>query len=346
MTGDVLPTPSDASPEDADAGVPPAQDATDASSNNADADTTQVDASVGPVLLTPDLCDDPNNMALLMDALATSGEGPSYGTINTEQVLSMIQAPTEGPFYMVNLMRFRENALYPDGRETDLTGQEANQLYSPIEFLTAIGAKIVFAGDVSTSTSGVDPYWHQVAIVEYPCPISLFAMSADPEFQARAVHKDAGLEATIVMVTHLQPLEELGEVQTPFPGTAEDPSFELVRVHRYRQQALYPEGSNEPDRSGQEAMDLYGSNVQDVALQYGVYPKAHLKVQGVFIGDEREWDDVWIHAVPSNAAFEALSADPAVVAAQHHLEAALEDTYGLVTHPFFSSIPILGDTQP
>jgi len=306
---------------------------------DAASDSPAVDAGNAPLLeLTPDLCDDPSKLALLMDAMSAGGDGPSFGEVNTEQVLRMTEAPTEGPFYMVNLIRYREQARYADGRATDLTGREADALYSPIEFITAIGAQIVFVGDVASTTTGAEDAWDVVAIVEYPCPLAFFAMAAHPEFQARAVHKEAGVEATIVMVTHRQPLEETEPANSPFPATADDPAFEWVRVNRYREQAQYSDDANEPSRTGQEAMDLYMDSVRDAEKQLGVYPKARLKVQGVFIGDGREWNEVWIDFVPSNAAFEALAADPSVAAAQHHLEAALEDAYGLVTHPMISTI--------
>ncbi|MCP4612735.1 MAG: hypothetical protein GY845_28910 [Planctomycetes bacterium] len=303
-----------------------------------DGDATDA-INMPPLELTPDLCDDSNNMALLMNSLGSDGSSPSYGKLNQEQAMRMVTAPTEGPFYMVNLVRFRNEAEYPDGRETDLTGREANALYSPIEFLDAIGARIVFVGEVDGTTVGEENEWNEVAIVEYPCPLALFAMSAHPEFQARSVHKNASLEVSTVMVTHLQTLRDIEPTETPFPTTTDDPAFQLVQVIRYHDQAQYDIGSNEPSRTGREAMDLYTSSVREAELRLGVYPIARFTVQGVFIGDGRAWDEIWIDHVPSNAVFEALSADPDVIAAQHHREAALEDAYGLVTSPMISSIP-------
>ena len=302
------------------------------------ADMGAGDAGEAPPLeLTPNLCDDPSNLALLMDALGSGG--PSFGEVNPEQLQRMFQAPTEGPFYMVNLIRFREMALYPDGRPTDLTGREANALYSPTEFIAAIGARPVFVGEVDETVVGQAGFWHQVAIVEYPCPLALFAMSAHPEFQARSIHKEAGVEVSTVMVTHLRPLGDVETTETPFPSTAEDPAFELVQVIHHRDQALYAPGSNEPARTGLEAMAVYTATVSEANRRFGVTPKARLQVQGVFIGDGRVWDEVWIDLVPSRAAYDALSADPAVTAVLHHREAALEDAYGLTTFPMISAIP-------
>jgi hypothetical protein len=322
-----------------DAGTDDAGTNDSATSDSATSDSAASDgAEAPPVELTPDLCDDPSKMALLVESLGGGGS-PSYGEINLEQIQRMVAAPTQGPFYMVNLIRFREQAVYPDGRETDLTGSEANALYAPVEFLAAIGARAVFAGQVIGTTIGQDGAWDEVAIVEYPCPLALFAMSAHPEFQARSVHKEAGVEASIVMVTHLQPLEDLEPTDTPFPPTASDPAFELVQVIRHHEQAQYPTGSNEPARTGKEAMDLYASSVQEAQLRLGISPAARLDVQGVFIGDGSAWDAVWIDHVPSRAALNALASEPEAVAAEHHRQAALADAYGLMVDAMLSELP-------
>jgi hypothetical protein len=155
-------------------------------------------------MLTPDICDNASNMAVIQDSFIWRGIMES-GELNPEQIERMVAEPTRGPFYMLNLIRYREFAEYRDGRETNLSGREANTIYSPTEFPAAIGANIVSYAPVDAQIDGSDYIWEEIALVEYPCPAGFFAMSTDPEFQARAVHKDAGVEKTIVMVTHLQP---------------------------------------------------------------------------------------------------------------------------------------------
>ena len=59
----------------------------------------------------------------------------------------------DGPVWMVNLMKYRETADYADGRESAISGREADDLYTPLESLAAVGAEIVFAGDVDSSSS-------------------------------------------------------------------------------------------------------------------------------------------------------------------------------------------------
>ena len=297
--------------------------------------SAQDDPEPPAIELTPDLCDDPSNVAAIMGAMDNGGDGPSYGSVNTEQAMRMVQAPTEGPFYMVNLIKFREQAEYPDGRETDLTGREANNLYSPLEFISAVGAQPVFAGEVNGDVSDEASAWDQVGIVEYPCPLALFAMGTQPEFQATSIHKNAGLEASTIMVTHVRPFDafDLPEV------AADDTAFELVQVVRYNEEAQYSDGSDESSRTGQEAMDFYAASILEAGLTYGVYPKARLEVEGVYIGDGQHWDEVWVYYAPSQEAFDAFMADPVVVAAQYHRDAALDDAYELVSDPMVSVIP-------
>ncbi len=48
---------------------------------------------------------------------------------NREQMAGFLEPGPSGPIYMVNLLKFKEHAEYEDGRETDLTGSQAYQLY-------------------------------------------------------------------------------------------------------------------------------------------------------------------------------------------------------------------------
>ncbi len=287
---------------------------------------------------TSNVCENPSSAAAIMEAMVNNAgddDGPSFGETNTEQLMRMLQAPTEGPFYMVNLIKYHELAVYPDGRETDQTGREANALYSPTEFLTAIGARPVFIGDVTSGVTGEESTWDSVAIVQYPCPLALFSMNAIPEFQERAVYKDAGLEESTIMVTHIRSLDEF-----ELPNVAPDETaFELMQVVRYNDEAQYADGSDEPMRTGQEAMDLYADLILEAGLVYGVYPKARLEVQGVYIGDGQDWSEAWVYYAPSQEAFDAFLADPIVIEAQYHRDAALDDAYELIVDPTFSMIP-------
>jgi len=304
-----------------------------------------------PLELTQDLCDDPSNMAVLMDSL-DSGSLPSFGETDEELIQRMIDAPTDGPFYMFNLIRYRELAQYPDGRETDLTGREANALYAPVEFLAAIGARQVFYSEVDNQIDGDEIVWETVAIVEYPCPLALFAMFSQPEFQERAVHKEAGVEKTIAMVTELAPSplpEGFVPPEGPYPGTEEDPAFELIHVMDFHEIAQYEEGVDEPERTGEEAWEMYVANGSAAGQRIGSHPTAQFLVQGVLTGDDRPWDQVQIVHMPSLAGFQALLDDETRQAGRYHRYAALAHNYSLITYPSVVDIPgapTPGETEP
>ncbi|MEO1617144.1 MAG: alpha/beta hydrolase [Planctomycetota bacterium] len=303
-----------------------------------------------PFELTPHICDASSDFSFPGDlaggVAGPAGLGdPSYGNVNTEQIQRMLQAPTEGPFYMVNLIRFRDEAVYPDGRDTDLTGREANDLYNADEFIEAIGGQPVFVGEVAGTTLGEEGKWDQVAIVEYPCPAAFFAMSADPGFQETSIHKNAGVEESTVMVTYLDPLEGNGDVDSSTPGTGTGPSLATVQVFNYNDEAQYGDSANEPSRTGEEAMEYYADLTEEVGESLGISPMARLSVEGVIIGDGADWDEVWIDSVPSSSALAAYSTDPAVLAAQYHRDASIEDAYGLVVGTALSSFPTSEDSN-
>ena len=82
-----------------------------------------------------------------------------------EQMASMLEPGPEGPIIMVNLLKFRDRAVYKDGRETDLSGREAYEIYGQAvsQYITNSGANS-FAGDVTHLTIGeVDDLWDEVA---------------------------------------------------------------------------------------------------------------------------------------------------------------------------------------
>jgi pimeloyl-ACP methyl ester carboxylesterase len=295
-----------------------------------------------PLELTAELCEDPSNIEFVLEALQDGEGGGMFGGANLAQLERMLAAPTEGPFYMVNLIRYREWAEYPDGRETDLTGREANALYSPVEFLTAIGARVVFMTEVDNQIDGDDILWDDFSVVEYPCPLAFFAMLSDHAFQDRAVHKEAGVDRTISIITDLLPIPapvDPDQSEAAFPPTNEDPAFDLIHVMDFHDIAQYEPDANEPERTGKEAWQMYQASGQGASADLGHYSTAALMVQGVFIGDERTWDEIQIVHMSSMAGFQALLDDDTREAGSYHRHAALQHNYSMITFPTISQIP-------
>ena len=49
---------------------------------------------------------------------------------NDDQMAEFLEIGNDEPIYMVNLLKFKDKAEYPDKRETDLSGREAYAIYS------------------------------------------------------------------------------------------------------------------------------------------------------------------------------------------------------------------------
>lgn len=121
-----------------------------------------------------------------------------------ERVEEMMQPGPDGPIYMVNLLKFKDRADYEDGRETELTGEEAYQIYGRgvAELLPRYGGELAFAADVTFLALGqVEDLWDEIAIVKYPNRAALFEMSTSDEWRALAVHRTAGLAGQLNVET-------------------------------------------------------------------------------------------------------------------------------------------------
>lgn len=143
---------------------------------------------------------------------------PSYGTIDPEYAgrLATCAPEQDGPILMVNFMRYRARADYGAGGGDGVSGREADDRYAPLDVLAAIGAEVVFFGDAEAGGA-----WDRVGIVCYPSRRAFMGMQSRPDFQARHVHKSAGMERTIVCGA-------LVEVAPGGPLASGGVAFELV----------------------------------------------------------------------------------------------------------------------
>jgi uncharacterized protein (DUF1330 family) len=268
-----------------------------------------------------------------IDAILADG-GPSFGEFNRDQLRRMITVEEDAPFYMVNFIKFREFAAYPDGSDANLTGREANARYNALPIILEIGGRPVFVAEVEQQLLGDETEWDQVAIVLYPSREAFVSMLERPDFQEISIHKDAGVETSVVLVTaprDLPPIPPPDPATLPFPATPEDSAFTMVHLMRFAEQVA---GGSE----GDEAIAEYEQAVAVAALPLGIRPTAILEVEAVLVGDGREWDEVRLNRFPSHAAFRALTENPAWQSVQANRTAALADTYALMTLPIIDSI--------
>lgn len=180
-----------------------------------------------------------------------------FGSIDPRYATHLATVPVEddGPVWMVNFMRYRQVAAYRDASGPAITGREADDRYAPTDVLAAIGADVAYFGDVVPGPGGAAPAdrWDRMAIVRYPTRRSFIDMQERPDFKERRVHKDAGMDFTIIMGC------------LPLATAPEGDGDRAVRV-RFR---AYPAGAG---------------RVGDVP------DGLPFSVEGTIVGDERRWE--------------------------------------------------------
>jgi uncharacterized protein (DUF1330 family) len=102
----------------------------------------------------------------------------------------------DGPMVMVNLLKFKPLAEYPDGRNPGMTGREAYEIYgrAVVECLAKVGGKPLWSGAVTGVILGdIEENWDMIALAEYPSPQAMVEMVGLPEYQGIEIHRFAGL---------------------------------------------------------------------------------------------------------------------------------------------------------
>ena len=265
-----------------------------------------------------------------------STDTPRYGTVDRNYGLKLATTPPDedGPIWMVNLMKYRDTADYADGRDSTISGRQADDLYNPVDVLAKIGAEVVFVADVDQQLLGDAPIWDRVAVVKYPTRRSFIEMQSRPDFQAKHVHKEAGMGTTIVSGCLPIPVPQ-GDVvdwaDVAHPPTADDGPVVVLHVLKY-------DDGSASDVTPEE-MVAYQNAAAAVAVPHGVRINGWFVVEGTILGDGRSWDQVRFNEFPSKAAFMAVVTDPArLEAQQQHREVAIADTYTMILRPTINRI--------
>ena len=129
---------------------------------------------------------------------------------NSEQMEGFTKPVPEGPIYMVNLLKFKEKAVYEDGRQTELSGQAAYALYAEevSKLLEDVGGKIEFNAQVERLMFGeVEELWDSVAIAMYPSRAAMLEMMMTNGMREISAHRAAGLKGQLNIETTLNQLK-------------------------------------------------------------------------------------------------------------------------------------------
>lgn len=112
-----------------------------------------------------------------------------------ERFAAFKDLPRSGPIHMLNLVRFRQAAAYPDGRK--VTGAEAYAAYGrdsgPV--FRRLGGRIVWRGRFDFTLIGpADERWDEVFVAEYPSADAFIEMLRDPVYREAVKHRQAAVE--------------------------------------------------------------------------------------------------------------------------------------------------------
>ena len=206
---------------------------------------------------------------------------PQYGTVNLDYMMSWLSLTDDGPMWALNLMKYHPIARYADGRETTITGSEADEIYKPDEPLARLGARILFISEVTAHIIGDDLVWDRVAIAQYPVRSALLTMQSDPQFQELHVHKEAAMDFTIVTATF--PLADVAPPANPLSAV---------------------------DTGQLVLLDLVAdASVPELGAEVGATPIGRFSSEDVVIGDDRKWAEARWDLISRDAAAELAGRD-------------------------------------
>ena len=126
--------------------------------------------------------------------------------------------PRDQPIHMLNLIRLREIAAYPDGHASHgkgLSGREAYREYGRTiaPHLARLGSRQVWAGDPQVMVTGPrSEAWDLAFIVEYPGSQAFIDMVRDPDYRENVVpHRTAAVaDSRLLHLSPLDPGDKLG----------------------------------------------------------------------------------------------------------------------------------------
>ncbi len=113
----------------------------------------------------------------------------------TREAFSMFKTlDRPGPIQMLNLVQFRDKAIYEDGRHA--TGAEAYAAYGRDSYpvFSRLGGKIIWRGNFELMLIGPsDKNWHACFIAQYPSVSAFVAMLRDPVYRKAVKHRQAAV---------------------------------------------------------------------------------------------------------------------------------------------------------
>ena len=108
--------------------------------------------------------------------------------------------PRDEPIHMLNLLQYREQAVYPEGHQhagKAWSGRRAYQEYGETSGPTfrRVGGRIAWRGIFEAVVTGPEAMrWHDGFIAEYPNSAAFFEMIKNADYQLAVVNRTAALQ--------------------------------------------------------------------------------------------------------------------------------------------------------
>ncbi len=136
---------------------------------------------------------------------------PSYGSERrgkmddvyidpTRESFDLFKAlPRDTPINMLNLLRFRDQAAYPQGHshaERGLSGEEAYAEYgrTSAPIFERVGGSVIWRGTMEAMVTGpMDKNWELAFIAAYPNAGAFLQMITDADYKQAVVHRQAAV---------------------------------------------------------------------------------------------------------------------------------------------------------
>ncbi|MDJ0977876.1 MAG: DUF1330 domain-containing protein [Erythrobacter sp.] len=109
--------------------------------------------------------------------------------------------PRDEPIHMLNLLRYRDLAKYPEDHEHHGKGWSGRRAYEEYgktsgPIFSRVGGEIVWRGAFQTMVTGPTPdqkVWHDGFVAFYPNSAAFLEMVTDPDYQKAVTNRTASL---------------------------------------------------------------------------------------------------------------------------------------------------------
>jgi uncharacterized protein (DUF1330 family) len=135
-----------------------------------------------------------------------------------EQFDAFKSLPRDQPIQMLNLVRVKDKADYPEGHPNHgkgLSGMDAYRAYGreTAELFRSLGGRQIWAGRPETVVTGPsDERWDLAFIAEYPNAGAFLAMVTNADYREFVKHRTAGVaDSRLIRLSPVTPGEGFGE---------------------------------------------------------------------------------------------------------------------------------------